>query len=204
MWTASLWSVHVAMWLSTTMSLMHSVFFRPFKGEISPLSFKSPPPPPPPPQTIIVFGCFSHFLSSQEQFPLLNFISRKKPCSCMSVWTCKSPVCNILVDRLTHVRTDWPMYGQTDRCTDRLTDVRTDWPMYGQTDRCTDRLTDVRTDWPMYGQTDRCTDRLTDVRTDWPMYGQTDRCTDRLTDVRTDWLMYRQTIPALFVCTWMS
>ena len=108
----------------------------------------------------------------------------QQPClSCMSGWTCKSPVCNILVDR------------QTDWCTDRLTDVRTDWLMYGQTDWCTDRLM-------MYGQTDWCTDRLSDVQTDWLMYRQTDWCTetDNPSSVRVHINGLRKTMPYSVLC----
>ena len=62
---------------------MHDVqcffFFRAFRGgNFPPLSFKFPP------QTITkfvrFFGCFSHFLSPQKQFPPpQNYVSRKTP-----------------------------------------------------------------------------------------------------------------------------
>ena len=67
-----------------------SAFFSgPLGGEISPPNtnkFKQPA------------GCFSHFLSPQKQFPPLNYISRKKPCSLV----CDIYACLVTVEGMAY------------------------------------------------------------------------------------------------------
>ena len=82
-------------------SIVPSVFFSgPLGGgKFPPLNFKFPP------QTVTkfvhFFGCFSHFLSPQKQFPPQNYVSRKNP-DCTSCHS--SSNCNHTVDHYSWSR----------------------------------------------------------------------------------------------------